>query len=93
MMQTNTTWSACYAVALCVDVVFSSQSDTDLVCAQISVVHVETIVGQQPGHTYADGLSESTWLNSLPIPIPYRIVAYAHLARDDTESVLRAQAR
>ncbi len=46
---------------------------------------------QAPGGAPVDFLGESHWLNTLGIPFPFRIVAYAHLAREDTADVLRAQ--
>jgi len=58
----------------------------------VSAVHVETCVGQAPGGAPVDFLDESVWINSLGLTIPFKIVAYAHLARDDTAEVLAAQA-
>lgn len=47
---------------------------------------------QAPGGAPVDYLGESLWINSLAIPVPYKIVAYTHLAREETEAELRAQA-
>ncbi len=62
-------------------------------CVQVSGVHVEAIVGQAPGGHPLDAGGEVDWLASLGIPFPWRAVAYAHLARPDTEDALKALVR
>jgi hypothetical protein len=45
---------------------------------------------QAPGGHKLDFLGEVDWLNGVGIRVPYKIVAFAHLARDDTEAVINA---
>ena len=44
---------------------------------------------QAPGGYKLDAAGEVDWLATLSIPFPWKAVAYAHLARDDTAEALR----
>ena len=88
----------CVRSCRCLASMWRQQWDRSVQCSVVSrclsrclgLIPVE-LTRQAPGGAPVDFIGESHWLNTLGISFPYRIVAYAHLARDDTETVLRQQ--
>lgn len=60
---------------------------------QVDCVHVETCVGQEPGGFKLDAQAETARVKAQfeGMSMPYRVVAYAHLGREDVEEQLKAQ--
>jgi len=54
-----------------------------------AAVHVETVVGQKPGGFVLDTVDETKFVEGSGLEVPYTIVGFVHLAREDAEAIIK----